>query len=224
MIPLINIKNLKYLSGSREILINTELMPQGMLSIQGPSGTGKTTLLRILARLNEPISGEVFLKERSWQAIDPIAWRRKVHYFAQKPVVFDGTVKENILKPFELSAVKEEALPNMSLVDQLMERMLLPKTFLERDARQLSGGETARVALIRALLIQPQVIMLDEPLASLDSKTAEAVSLTLADWCLSKEDRGIIMVSHVGVFDKLSRAVTLDLSEKILGKEAESGE
>lgn len=167
-----------------------------ILSVKGASGSGKSTLLRMLARTIKAESGDVYWRGRHWFSIAPGAWRCGVHYVAQKPVMFGGTVEDNFRLPFTLREMKEHTSFSPSLCAQYMRNLGLPGELLKQPAQTLSGGEAARVALIRALMIEPEVLLLDEPGAYLDSNSRTLLVNLLADWVQSKAGRAIVMVSH----------------------------
>lgn len=198
-------KDIEYLVGAEanRIKISGELLTGSVLNISGPSGSGKTTLLRMLARLKTAEYGTVSLGGVPWTDFTPALWRRRVSYLAQKPAIFDGSVRHNLIRPFELAAVKQEVSPNLERAVELMESLYLSGGLLDQDARTLSGGEASRVALVRSLMLQPKVLLLDEPLAALDSKSSDAVVDLLSSWLHEDKDRGIVLVSHTGDFERL---------------------
>jgi putative ABC transport system ATP-binding protein len=213
---LLEFKNLTFAVGtngsnSRRIEASAALEAGGVLLVRGPSGSGKSTLLRVLARLQECTGGEVMLQGEAWTNFAPNHWRRRVHYLAQRPVVFDGTVSENLIRPFKIAALKNRDKPDNTLIKNKMEHLLLPAGMLEQDARTLSGGETARVALLRALLTGPDVLLLDEPAAALDQNAAGAVMNVLKEWLREAEGRGMLLVSHDDSCEMLQPAHVLNL-------------
>lgn len=216
MKKLLQIDDITYSIGSngRMVRVSGTLEEGGVLNLRGPSGSGKTTLLRIVARLRETGEGQVYLEGRSWTEFLPVEWRRKVHYVAQKPVIFDGPVEINLKKPFELAAVKKELQFDREKAQQLLERLFMPADLLTQDARTLSGGEASRLGLVRAMLVEPAVLLLDEPLAALDRKTADAVTELIAEWVSGEAGRGIIIVSHVGGLEPLPSMAFLDIGEE----------
>lgn len=212
MMKLLEINSLSYLTGnSRRITVSAVLEEGGVLNVRGPSGVGKTTLLRTLARLREPLEGTVLLKGKPWTGYPPVQWRRMVHYAAQKPVVFDGTVEENLRKPFELAAVKSDLEYNREKAYRLMEQLLLPRGMAEQDARTLSGGESSRMGLIRAVMVDPVILLLDEPLAALDNRAALAVLEFISAWLGEVPGRGVVLVSHAGETGGMPRLTTVEL-------------
>lgn len=182
--------------GSRSIEASGELGAGEALAIRGPSGAGKSTVLRILARLLRPCSGEVVFKDRDWHSYPPTIWRRSVHYVPQKPVMFAGTVMDNLRLPFELAVQGGRRLDQETAVRLLAATGLSPD-IARQDAQTLSGGEMARLALVRSILAEPQVLLLDEPTAFLDEAAGQLVYSVLLEWLQEgPAERGIIIVSH----------------------------
>lgn len=167
-----------------------------ILAIRGPSGAGKSTLLKILARLLPPESGEMYYQGKPYQQIAPQDWRREIQYLPQKPVVFEGTVEENFRRPFSLNSNQAMLRYAEEQVILYMERLGLNQALLKQEAGKLSGGEAARAALIRSLLLQPQILLLDEPTAFLDEHNAEQVLQLLQNWLAENNRRGLVIVSH----------------------------
>lgn len=201
-------------SGLSNISLSGIVAENGILNVRGPSGSGKTTFLRILARLKTAEGGVVYLQGRSWMEYPPSVWRRRVHYLAQKPILFDGSVLNNLQKPFELLTVKQDIQFNLASACELIERLGLNQKMLTQDARTLSGGEASRFALIRALLLEPMVLLLDEPLAALDKKAAGAVMDLVVHWQTQKTARGVVLVSHAGKFADIRGLSVLEMPFK----------
>lgn len=176
--------------------VSAELAEGSVLAVKGPSGAGKSTLLRMLARLIVSQQGRVFLKGRHWMEISPGEWRRRVHYVAQKPVLFPGSLEDNFHLPFTLAGLRNSISFSHERLDLYLDELGLSRSMLEQPAQTLSGGEAARAALIRALLIYPQVLLLDEPTAYLDDDSRRQVMAILKNWLNEDGERGIILVSH----------------------------
>ncbi|HPP37745.1 MAG TPA: ATP-binding cassette domain-containing protein [Thermosynergistes sp.] len=184
-----------------------EVKANEILLLQGPSGAGKTTLLRTLARLHPRASGNIWLNEKPCEDVPPPRWRRSVHYVAPR-VLANATVLENIMYPFRFSIYKKETPPLRMTVTLFLSELGLDEGILTQEARTLSSGEVARVALIRAILIEPVVLLLDEPAAPLDKKAKENLASFLSRWVAGGE-RGILLVSHQGM-EGITRAMSIN--------------
>jgi putative ABC transport system ATP-binding protein len=146
------------------------------LTLVGPSGSGKSTLLRCLNRLEEPPPGTVRFDGRDITSLDPREVRRRAALVMQTPVLFDGTVRENLrVAPRGLTVDLSET----RLAETMTEVGLDPR-FLDRDASTLSGGEKQRVTIARALLREPQALLLDEPTSALDPPNVALVIETIS--------------------------------------------
>jgi putative ABC transport system ATP-binding protein len=158
--------------------VAVSLDARSLRGVVGPSGSGKTTLLRALAGLAPLSSGSLSLEGRPFDDWLPATWRRRVGMLPQRPVMFPGTVADNLALPASLrSATRAEktGLEPGALLDDLG----LGRAMLGRPATELSEGQTARVGLARALLAGPAVLLLDEPTAALDGDAADAVDAQL---------------------------------------------
>lgn len=187
-----------------------EVKTNEILLLQGPSGAGKTTLLRTLARLHPRASGSMWFRGKAFKDVPPPKWRRYVHYVAQRPALANATVLENLMRPFQFSIYKKETLPSHMMIALFLNELGLDEGILAQEARTLSGGEAARVALVRALLIGPVVLLLDEPVASLDAGAKDKLSNFLSRWVAGGE-RGIVLVSHQGM-EGVTRTMSLGTS------------
>ncbi len=165
-----------------------------ILAIIGPSGGGKSTLVRLLNRLEDPSSGRILLAGRDIMEIDPLVLRRRVGLVPQKSFMFEGTVLDNLQFPFR---VRSQPLPagQSSLVTETLDLCRLDSDLLEREARSLSGGQQQRLSLARILISTPEVLLLDEPTSALDRPTADRLSATLKQICRARR-LTIVLVTH----------------------------
>ncbi len=178
-----------------------------VVAITGPSGSGKSSFLRLLNRLDEPTAGTVYLDGRDYRHIPPRELRRRVGMVMQSPNLFPGTVAENInFGP----AQRGESIPRDQL-DRLLQRVGL-EGYADRETRTLSGGEAQRVSLARTLANRPDVLLLDEPTSSLDQAAEEEVEDLLRQ-IFGAENLTCLIVTH-----DLDQAVRL-ASRAILLKE-----
>lgn len=186
----------KFENNERFIKESGSVLPGRILVLQGPSGAGKSTLLKVLARLIKADTGTAYLSGQNWNNFPAHEWRLNVHYVSQQPVMFAGSVEENLLVPFKLKKVNElRTPPNLNGIKDYLDRLGLSEQILSQTAKTLSGGEKARIALLRAILINPQVLLLDEPSAYLDQDSREMTMGLLSEW-VKTEQKGIVMVSH----------------------------
>jgi putative ABC transport system ATP-binding protein len=161
------------------------------LTLVGPSGSGKSTLLRCLNRLAEPTQGCVRFYGHDITSLDPLELRRRAALVLQTPVLFEGTVRDNLrMQP----AAARAGLSEAHLAHALTEVGLDPG-FLNRDGATLSGGEKQRVTISRALLADPEALLLDEPTAALDPPNVAVLVETISRL---RQSRGltIVVVTH----------------------------
>lgn len=145
--------------------------PGGRLVVIGRSGSGKSTLLRLLNRLDEPQAGSVHFEGRLLRELDPLKLRREIAFVGQTPIVFEGTVRENLLtRPRGLPSPPEDRLSSS------LEDVGLSPDLLDRNAGSLSVGERQRLCLSRALVADPKVLLLDEPTSALDPRSLGVVT------------------------------------------------
>ncbi|MEZ4226117.1 MAG: ATP-binding cassette domain-containing protein [Polyangiaceae bacterium] len=169
-----------------------EIEPGAWLGLVAPSGAGKTELLRALACLRDVDAGELRLDERTPAEVGYPSWRRRVTYLGQRSVMLKGTVRLNLERPFQYQSVGKSF--DEALVRQRLERVGLGKAMLDQEARSLSVGEQQRVALVRALGIGPDVLLLDEPTSALDADSVKRVEAWLRE--LSEAGLAGAIVSH----------------------------
>lgn len=158
------------------------------LVIAGKSGCGKTTLLRLIAWLEEPSSGELLFRGRPYASYDPPGLRRKVSLVFQTPVMMEGSVRHNLGLGICDPAPDEVYL-------SWMERLGLEGDLLGRSADALSVGQAQRVAVIRSLLVRPEVLLLDEPTSGLDPESAARFREAVGALC-GEEGLSIVWNSH----------------------------
>ncbi|HVU00491.1 MAG TPA: ABC transporter ATP-binding protein [Polyangiaceae bacterium] len=160
--------------GSRSIVFSGVSFRVGRgerLVVLGRSGAGKSTLLRLLNRLDDPVSGTVSFDGRPLADYPTPELRREVALVLQTPIVFEGTVRRNLLvRPHGIPAADDSAL------GAALEEVGLTADFLGRPAEELSVGERQRLCLARALLANPRALLLDEPTSALDPRSLAIVA------------------------------------------------
>jgi putative ABC transport system ATP-binding protein len=173
-----------------------ELYAGERLAIMGPSGSGKTVLLRAIAMLDPIDEGTIRFKGRAIPCEAVPAYRSEVVYLHQRPALLDGSVAANLEHPFTLMIHRKRRFDPKRIVDLLV-GLGRDEAFLAKSSRELSGGEAQIVALLRAMQLDPTVLLLDEPTASLDKNAALAIEGLIGRWI--EEDpngRAIVWVSH----------------------------
>jgi putative ABC transport system ATP-binding protein len=170
--------------------------PGDRLALTGPSGVGKTVLLRALALLDAHDEGSIEWNGRSLGGEAIPAFRKQVAYLHQRPALFHGTVEDNLRYPFTLKSHRGQRFERERVI-YILETLKRDETFLEESSRDLSGGEAQIVALIRCLQLDPAMLLLDEPTASLDRATADTAEELLNRWQhAASRERSFIWVSH----------------------------
>ncbi len=162
--------------------------------IVGPSGGGKSTLLRLINRLEDPNSGRILLDGQDLATLDPLLLRRRVGTVQQKPFMYEGTVLTNLQCAFNLRGEKPPAADSDFFGETLALCRLEPE-LLGRDARSLSLGQQQRVSLARTLVTRPEVLLLDEPTSALDRPTGDRLADTFRGVC-RRQGLTILMVTH----------------------------
>jgi tungstate transport system ATP-binding protein len=171
-----------------------ELSAAASYSLQGPNGSGKSTLLNILAFLQPPVAGDIRFQGRlvDWRKKKLHLLRQKVVLVDQHPIMFSTTVVKNVeyglrmrgVPPHKRRTVAEEALERVGL-----------HHFADRPAHRLSGGETQRVAIARALACQPEVMLFDEPTASVDVENQALIEAVIQD-IRRRQQATLIFATH----------------------------
>lgn len=170
---------------------NLDILQGKVTCIVGESGSGKTTLLRLLNKLISCDSGEILYNNQSINDLDSVKLRREVVMLSQSPAIFSENIKDNLLiglKFSERPPVSDEKLY------QILKIVNLDKELTE-DAKKLSGGEKQRLALARVMLMEPEVLLLDEPSSALDENTEHVVIQSLVNYA-KKNNKTLIMVTH----------------------------
>lgn len=173
--------------------ISFEVFSGERIAIVGPSGAGKTSLLRLLNRLSEPTKGAIYFEDKEMRKIPVIQLRQQVTLLLQEPKLLGMTVREAIAYPLIL-----RSLPQQQIQERLsywIEQLRIPQDWLGRTEVQLSAGERQLVAIARALVIQPKILLLDEPTSGLDFGRAAFV-LNLLQQLQEREQTTIVMVNH----------------------------
>lgn len=193
---LIETVNLCQRYGERDILKNINLrIDRGeVFALIGPTGAGKTTLLRLIDLIDEPASGKIFFDgvDAAAPAAVRLGMRRRMAFVLQKPVVFNLSVHDNIACALRWRGFRGNRLKEK--VNHIVDVVGL-SDYGNRNARHLSGGEVQRVAIARAIAIEPEVLLLDEPMANLDPLSAARIEELISS-IIRQYATTIIMATH----------------------------
>jgi len=164
------------------------VLEAGSTALLGPSGAGKSTLLRLLNRLAEPDTGTVQFRGQDVRTLDVLDLRRRACLVPQLPALLAASVADNVRYGPRLAGWRPDVVRCLELAG-------LGPSYAERDAGRLSVGEQQRVMLARALALEPQVLLLDEPTSALDEDTSAGIERTL--WDLQERlEVSTVMVTH----------------------------
>jgi tungstate transport system ATP-binding protein len=191
---LYKLEKLQRVYGGRTVLDidSLEIAPDLIYTLIGPNGAGKTSLLKILAFLDRPTVGDLHFDGRQVRFSEKYlhGLRRRVVMLDQTPILFTGTVWKNV--EFGLRVRKMPRLQRRKRVAKMLQLVGMEK-FADFDSRGLSGGEVKRVALARALVLQPDVLLCDEPTANVDAENQEIILNTLGQ--INREEKTSIIFS-----------------------------
>lgn len=162
-----------------------------IITVTGPSGGGKSTLLKIMGHLLSPTSGIIQYNGKDINEYEPTEYRKEVSYFFQNAVLFDETVRDNLAFPAD---IREDTF-NEDQAIRGLETVQLSDTYLDKPIKELSGGEKQRVALIRNLMYPPKVLLMDEVTSSLDAENREIV-LSFIRQLNVEENVTILWITH----------------------------
>ncbi len=195
--------------------VNLSVKIGDFLLVTGPSGSGKSTLLRLLARFVPPTAGIIRFHGKSIEDYPASQLRRRVAYLHQSPVLVEDSVRGNLLLPFTFKANEHLVPPDDGFLEQSLEAFLLRGLSLDQPALGLSGGQKQRLCFLRSVLLEPEIMLLDEPISALDPESRKAVEAIIETLC---RDRGItvIAVSHQPLGVNLSHAGAYEMRDGVL--------
>jgi len=194
----VEFKNVDFRYGTRKLVledINIQI-PQGQkIAFVGESGSGKTTLSKLLLHLYQPERGAILINHNNIEDIQMESLREKIAYIPQETFLFSGSILENLTLGMDYVTMDEviEAAKKAQAHDFINELPLRYETRLEENGSNLSGGQRQRLAIARAMLKKPDILILDEATSNLDAITERALDTTIREFC---QDMTTIFIAH----------------------------
>ena len=198
MVPILQAEDLGRFARGQWLLRNVaiSIQPGARLGITGASGSGKTVLLRALSLLNPITEGTICYHGSEIQSADIPKFRSRVIYLHQRPVFTGVTVEDALRQPFSLASHRHHSFPKQEVLAYL-NALGRHDSFLQKPQHELSGGEAQLTAFLRAIQLQPEILLLDEPTAVLDEQATSQLEFVIAEWLReSTTHRATLWVSH----------------------------
>ena len=184
------LNNLKY----KDILEidHLEIYKGEITCIVGRSGGGKSTFLKLLNNMISPDQGNIKFEGKNIEEYNPIKLRREILMLPQNPVIFSGTIRDNFTITLQYNGLDSQ---NDAKYNDLLKKVGLSNQNLDSSAEKLSGGEKQRLALARILLLDPDILLLDEPSSALDEETEELIIDMVVNF-INQKNGTLVMVTH----------------------------
>jgi molybdopterin-binding protein len=213
--PVVALHGIRVARGGREILDVPELAVDAgqVLAVIGPNGAGKSTLLRVIGLLETPTAGSVRFQGERVSADDGLAVRRRMASVFQDPLLTDATVRDNVALGLRFRGVA--AAHTAPRVTEWLEQLGIAH-LASRQARTLSGGEAQRAALARALVLEPELLLLDEPFSALDQPTREGLIEDLGRILQCRRTTAVLVTHERGEAQALGDRVAVVLGGRLL--------
>ena len=203
--PVIDVRDFSFAYGNHQVLheINLQVPPRAVTALIGPSGCGKTTLLRCLNRMNDLVDNARILRGSIWiegrdinaSSVDVVELRRRIGMVFQKSNQFPKSIYDNIAYGLRIAGVKKRSQINEAVEKSLRAAALWDevKDRLESSAYGLSGGQQQRLCIARALAVEPEIILMDEPCSALDPIATAKVEELIR---VLRNEYTIVIVTH----------------------------
>ena len=171
---------------------NLEIYQGEITCIVGRSGGGKSTFLKLLNNMISVKKGNIRFKGENIEEYNPIKLRREILMLPQNPVIFSGTIRDNFTITLQYNDLE---LKDDKRYNELLQKVGLSNQNLDSSAEKLSGGEKQRLALARILLLDPDILLLDEPSSALDEETEELIIDMVVNF-INEKNGTLVMVTH----------------------------
>lgn len=204
---LFNLTNVSFSNQGKTILseISLEIYKHEITMIAGPSGAGKSTFLKLLNGLISATTGSLNFENKPLDDYDPVGIRARILLVGQTPFITAGSAHANILLPFSFKSNQDKTASSEKLIT-ILKSLGLDDSFLSKDSARLSGGEQQRLALARALLLEPEILLLDEPTAALDVLSQSIIIESLSKL---RKKISMVIIAHSPAFIELADRIVL---------------
>lgn len=216
----IEFKNVDFRYGTRKLILeglSLTIEPGEKIALVGESGSGKTTLSKLIMNFYQCEKGEVLINRYNIKDINIEALRNKIAYISQDIFLFSGTIRENLLfgqEDIDFEKVVD-ACKRARIHDFINEQPLRYETMIEENGSNLSGGQKQRIAIARALIREPEILIMDEATSSLDSITEKAIEKTMYEF--SKGITTIIIAHRLSTIMRCDKIYVMDKGKLIEG-------
>lgn len=184
------------------------------IAIVGTSGSGKTSLLRLLNRLSSPVAGKMFFRETNYKTHHIISLRKQIMLVPQEPKLLGMTGKDALIYPLKLQQLSSNIIKERLM--KWCDGLQIPQSWLERNELQLSLGQRQLITIARGLMLEPTVLLLDEPTSALDRGKSDRL-FELLHRLNQRDDTTILMVNHqLELVQKFSDRILYLSSGKLL--------
>ena len=209
----IELKNINFRYGTRKLVledVSLKIKQGEKVAFVGESGSGKTTLAKLLLHLYQAEEGEILLNENNIEDIQIETLRERIAYIPQETFLFSGSIYENLTLGMDCPRMEEvvEASKKAQAHEFINEMPLRYETRLEENGANLSGGQRQRLAIARAMLKKPDILILDEATSNLDAVTERALDETIGEF--SKEMTTIFIAHRLSTIKNCDRIFVMD--------------
>ena len=214
----IEFKDVDFRYGTRKLVlknINMKIQPGEKIALVGESGSGKTTIAKLLMNFYDATKGEILLNSYNIKDINKDSLRDKISYISQDSFFFSGTIKENLEFANEEATYEEiiEACKKAQIHDYINSTQTRYDTLLEEKGANLSGGQRQRLAIARALLKKPEILIMDEATSNLDTITEKAIETTIEE--CTHNVTTVIIAHRLSTIMRCDRIYVMDKGEII---------
>ncbi len=205
---MIQIRDLLIQRNKRDVLRidSLDIQHGETLAVVGPNGSGKSTLLLALAHLLKPVRGKIQFDGKSLTQWNDIEYRRKISFVFQAPLLMDMTVEQNVALGLKFRGISQEE--TRQRVGGWIQALGI-ESLSKRRASQLSGGEAQRVSLARAFVLEPELLLLDEPFAALDPPTHAKLLEDLSNLLKADHKTAVFVTHNLNEAAKLSHRIAV---------------